>query len=518
MAIYEKALEILEQITTLRNNLGLPADTPLSEVVGSASSGGGGGGDTPTTTDIYRVKTIAQRDALTGVPQNALCVVIDKQQTPITEDTQITKITLVPSVTLPTAIGEDDYLDTTFRSADGSIDFMCSLNPHGMNVMIWDMGTGDMFDAMYETSDGITFELMGSVTEFELSAPVTCEYGWDDRFGLFVTTTTNNFEGIFIREKNLWNPANIGITTSANKIVPGYSAYTNEGVVAGSLGESINSANDLIDINTVLLSLQNYKPTSLRSFFSHKNISNISPVLSAMDLSNVTDYSYMCNSVPITEFDFNSLDFSNFANARFDALEGMLEGGMSTCSIYNIEKLNELNAEGMFANQPTGYGPGEYSFNRLFNNCRVNNMPGLEKLTGEKCSNFQDFISNTALEEIDLSSLVSSGCDGTAQYEGMLTANRKAKRILLPKFDFSNGSTTKTRFYDSIFKNCESLEFLDIRSSSFIDSSSTSYNDMFTGVPANCLIIVKSNTEKNFLLKVRSDLTNIKTVAEYEGN
>jgi hypothetical protein len=145
-------------------------------------------------------------------------------------------------------------------------------------------------------------------------------------------------------------------------------------------------------------------------------------------------------------------------------------------------------------------------------------MPGLEKLTGEKCSNFQDFISNTALEEIDLSNLVSSGCKGTAQYEGMLTANRKAKRILLPKFDFSNGSTTKTRFYDSIFKNCESLEFLDIRSSSFIDSSSTSYNDMFGGVPANCLIIVKSATERNFLLKVRSDLTNIKTVAEYEGN
>ena len=149
MGIYEKALEIKAQLDTLKTNLGLSADTPLTDVVNSASSGGGGG--TPTTGDIYRVKTIAQRDALTGVPQNAICVVTDKSQGALTEDAVFTKLSFATSVTLPTVIGEDEYLDATFRSEDGMIEFMCSLNSYGMNVMIWDMNNGENFDFSYNT-------------------------------------------------------------------------------------------------------------------------------------------------------------------------------------------------------------------------------------------------------------------------------------------------------------------------------------------------------------------------------
>ena len=35
--------------------------------------------------------------------------------------------------------------------------------------------------------------------------------------------------------------------------------------------------------------------------------------------------------------------------------------------------------------------------------------------------------------------------------------------------------------------------------------------------PADCLIIVKSDTERNQILQVANWLTNIKTVEEYEG-
>jgi hypothetical protein len=48
-------------------------------------------------------------------------------------------------------------------------------------------------------------------------------------------------------------------------------------------------------------------------------------------------------------------------------------------------------------------------------------------------------------------------------------------------------------------------------------SSLTSYTNMFTGVPSNCLIIVKDSTQKTWLQSKFSNLTNIKTVAEYEG-
>lgn len=231
MGIYEKALEIKAQLDTLKNNLGLSADTPLTDVVNTASSGGGGG--TPTTSDIYKVKTIAERDALTGVPQNAICVVTDKNQGAVAEDTIFTKVTFATSVTLPTAI--EDWLDATFRSDDGSIDFMCSLNSYGMNVMIWDMNSGESYDFNYNTDDGITFELMGSVTEVELSSPVSCHYGWDDRFGLFMSTIVETFDGIFVRERNYWKNAFVGTTATAQDIFSPKTALTNNGKITGGL-------------------------------------------------------------------------------------------------------------------------------------------------------------------------------------------------------------------------------------------------------------------------------------------
>lgn len=80
----------------------------------------------------------------------------------------------------------------------------------------------------------------------------------------------------------------------------------------------------------------------------------------------------------------------------------------------------------------------------------------------------------------------------------------------------------------SCFSGCTSLEFLDIRGITF--SSCTQPNDEAiysclgadyyeeNRVPANCLIIVKDDTERNWLLNYYNNwFTNIKTVEEYEG-
>jgi hypothetical protein len=68
----------------------------------------------------------------------------------------------------------------------------------------------------------------------------------------------------------------------------------------------------------------------------------------------------------------------------------------------------------------------------------------------------------------------------------------------------------------SLFRYLTKLELLDVRKGKFSSTNLTSIH--FADIPANCLIIVKDNTERNAILnKYRSDLTNIKTVAEYEG-
>ena len=65
-----------------------------------------------------------------------------------------------------------------------------------------------------------------------------------------------------------------------------------------------------------------------------------------------------------------------------------------------------------------------------------------------------------------------------------------------------------------MFRACSSLTNLDIRNFDF--TNVTSYSNMFTGVPKDCLIIVKDDTAKTWLTSKFTTLTNVKTVAELE--
>ena len=82
----------------------------------------------------------------------------------------------------------------------------------------------------------------------------------------------------------------------------------------------------------------------------------------------------------------------------------------------------------------------------------------------------------------------------------------------LQTLDLSGFDTSNVTNMTAMFRYCSSLTHLDIRNFTF--KSGVSTNVMFASVPANCEIIVKSQTEKDFILNIRSDFTNVKTVAE----
>jgi surface protein len=86
----------------------------------------------------------------------------------------------------------------------------------------------------------------------------------------------------------------------------------------------------------------------------------------------------------------------------------------------------------------------------------------------------------------------------------------------LKGLDLSNFITNNVTNMSRMFYGCKKLTTLDIRNFTF--DKVTSYSNMFSNVPANCLIIVKGETEKEWVLARRSDLTNVKTVAEYEAS
>lgn len=85
----------------------------------------------------------------------------------------------------------------------------------------------------------------------------------------------------------------------------------------------------------------------------------------------------------------------------------------------------------------------------------------------------------------------------------------------LQKIDMSTCETPLVADMTEMFYYCPRLQKIDIRKFTF--DSVTSSSSMFYNVPSNCLIIVKSQTEKDWVLTQRSDLTNVKTVEEYQG-
>ena len=85
---------------------------------------------------------------------------------------------------------------------------------------------------------------------------------------------------------------------------------------------------------------------------------------------------------------------------------------------------------------------------------------------------------------------------------GMFSGRNALTSLDLSSFDTSNVTNMSDMFHD-----CDRLTYLDI--SGFDFKNVTNSHNMFNGVPANCLIYVKDQTARNFVLGVRSDLTNV---------
>ena len=114
---------------------------------------------------------------------------------------------------------------------------------------------------------------------------------------------------------------------------------------------------------------------------------------------------------------------------------------------------------------------------------------------------FYDFYSMPSLD------LTSFDTRNVTNMAGMFGRMVNAKRLNLSSFD-----TSKVTNMNAMFYLCMKLEYLDIRNFTF--SSVTSYSSIFDSMKADCEIIVKDDTAKAWVLARRSDLTNVKTVAE----
>lgn len=112
------------------------------------------------------------------------------------------------------------------------------------------------------------------------------------------------------------------------------------------------------------------------------------------------------------------------------------------------------------------------------------------------------------LLNLNLSNFVNVKC---TQTNTMFYNCGKLKSIDLRNFTSINGMEV-----DSMFANCNALMHLDIRSFDFTNNLTYSFS-MFNNIPNACEIIVKDDTQKEWINTNFSRFTNVKTMSEYEG-
>lgn len=144
---------------------------------------------------------------------------------------------------------------------------------------------------------------------------------------------------------------------------------------------------------------------------------------------------------------------------------------------------------------------------QMFRESKIKNINMSKWNTSKVTTMNQMFRSCSLLETINISNFDTSSLEN---FSDVFSRCPKLKEI-----DLSSATFDKVTTVASLFNQSTSLEKIDIRNATF-SKTITNY-DIFNNVPANCLIIVKNDTEKNWVLQKRNDLTNVKTLAEYQA-
>jgi uncharacterized protein YjbI with pentapeptide repeats len=225
---------------------------------------------------------------------------------------------------------------------------------------------------------------------------------------------------------------------------------------------------------------------------------------------NIADYAEAnVNVVPDNVVDYWSTEPSNKTNGNFNLLYYAKElpkniNISNWASSIDITYLNLLEKadfrEWDFSNTTHFYFNGNKNLKEVdMSNCEL-----------PKVSSFANFCSScTSLEKMTLKGLKLPST--ITSLSSMCYYCQKLKRADLSGLMLSNINNIY-----HFFRDCSSLEYLDIRDLDLLNA--TSYSNAFKSVPTNCEIIVKDNANREWILqKCNSKLTNIKTVAEIEG-
>ncbi len=501
--------------------------------------------------NIYRVETIAQRNALTGLNSGDMCVVTSSSTGNWQENTSTNVITFPATVTLPNAYS--NYYSAYL--VGNNVNTPISLDEYSFSISNgW--GGDIYFNIEYNSSDGITYTRTrlqcNNTSSWEdyvsgdvVTLPETVSIeSWGDPFdsnvGYFMQIMSNTFDGLFVYKNNTWGYAYIGIDTEAVDLFNGKIAYTNSGPITGTLGTTINNNLLKSTYRDICSCVSGYKPTTMYEMFANYTGTDLSiaklidtslvtsmgsafnscSYITNLDVSNfitsnVTDMSNMFSECPL----LTSLDISNFNTSSVTNMSNMFSGcsDLTTLDISNFTTSNVTDMSNMFNRCP--------SLTSLdFSNFNTSKLTNMSYMFGQ-CSGLTSLdLSGFDISKVTRMDYLFYQCSGLLSMDlsswgtcssGIQIQNLFAICSNITSIDLSNFEPINTARVNGMFNGCTSLTRLDIRKCDFTNiTNSNYYLNMFKDVPNNCLIIVKNTSMKNWIVSKWSNLTNVKTPSE----
>lgn len=235
--------------------------------------------------------------------------------------------------------------------------------------------------------------------------------------------------------------------------------------------------------------LDTSKVTNMAGMF--QNMSYLQELnLENFNTKNVTNMSEMFSRIKVS-----TLDLSKFDTSKVTTMSSMFYqcSKISALDLSNFDTSNVTDMSNMF-----GY---------MSNLTELN----IDSFDTSKVKIFNNMFLGTKLKNLDLSFFdISSATD----IRGMFYECRQLESLDCSSFEY-NGYN-KVNNLQLMFYQCTSLKHLDIRKMVLNDVRSD-INLFVSGVPTDCEIIVKDDTEKTWWSSKYPTYTNVKTVAEYEA-
>lgn len=583
----EELNRINNSVIRIRNKLNVNT-APIEDVATAVENYKG-------ESDIYKVATLEQRDALNAKKGDA-CLVIDGGMRNMTAEDQVSKVTFPVTVTLPQAVTTSTYSMITAGSAQGDI----SLSASSFRIMFWSSGVD--YNIYYTSTDGITYTGKYDVDGTEKDFKNTIEFEeFNELFGYFMQIDTTKMEGLFEYGEVTYNkvtgyggkeiklPAHAftGYTTSCSTLVFDYTTDTSgivnyyKGILfylnTAAGGSELSGNYFYVDDNNNLY----YRHTDTSQKYYKDDIyydslglhriynSGTMPTGDTLIAENVDknkifiignsyyDYGLYVYNKDKTETIYKYAPAKTWTDIKEDTWINLYTGLSATDYDINVGK-TALTKAGVCEGK--GLPKNPYGMKSLANIIDAwADIPLDFEGTSVLYNAFESYpIENPKTYEAVLLALnivpgtVSalfnrSSVKGVLDLSHCLNLNSAKSmqdmflycsgltKVILPKsttamIDFTNtfryctglteidmsgivnGSATDTIY---MFGGCTGLTKIDMRSFNFSNIDTSSCNGMFSEVPNNCLIIVANSTYKSWITSRYTNLTNVKTVAEY---